>query len=121
MKKKCNNQEKKLNKKNFQQKLILNSISHIVCKFQKDWLINKKKPSLATAPLMNAKFHFQDPAILAFTEVFLDLSNYINNHFQGRKIKINSAPYFHLVFFIKSQDFFFVKFGPYIDLLKTPR
>ena len=31
--------------------MILNSISHIECKFQKDWWVNKKRPNLATASL----------------------------------------------------------------------
>ena len=31
--------------------MILDSISHIVCEFQKDWLAKKNRPNLATAPL----------------------------------------------------------------------
>ena len=31
--------------------MLLNSISHIVCKFQKDWLINKKKAKFDDGPL----------------------------------------------------------------------
>ena len=30
---------------------LLNSISHIVCKFQKDWMVSKKKAKFGDSPL----------------------------------------------------------------------
>ena len=37
--------------------MILDSISHIVCKFQNDWFVNKKKAKFGDGPLNGAEQH----------------------------------------------------------------
>ena len=37
--------------------MILDSVSHIVCKFQKDWLVNKIKAKFGDGPLNPLSVH----------------------------------------------------------------